>query len=192
MRRAPIHHPIHAAIEEIWEAGHTPRLQVDARREDVELPEHVKEKWGARLVLDLDAAWPLQFEASEAGIQVDLAFQGVVSRCVLPWRSIYVVLDRLTGRGFVIEEHLPPDEAAPGTPAPRPASAQPRALRDVSARPPEAPEAEAPAPEAPAAEAPAPEAPAPDAPPPEAEAPQASDEEARRRRARFKVIDGGR
>lgn len=175
MARDPIHHPIQQAIEDIWEAGHTPRIQVDARREDVSVPESVKARWGARLVLDLDAAWPLNLEYAAEGIAVDLAFQGQVTRCTLPWEAIYVVLDRSTGRGVVIEAHLPKDEA--------PAEPPVKAVR-ASSRP---------TPVAAVPSTPSPESVAPAEPTEEgAEAHASSDEEAKRRRARFKVIDGGR
>jgi stringent starvation protein B len=149
MPPSEVHHPIQAAIEDIWSAGHTPRIQVDARREGVTVPEFVKDKWGPRLVLDLDASWPLNLEYGAKGIEVDLAFRGLVTRCSLPWQSIYVVLDRATGRGIVIESHAPKQDDAPKAEAPpKPAD------------------------------------------PPKAE-PSVSDEEAKKRRARFKVIDGG-
>lgn len=170
MARDPIHHPIQHAIEDIWKAGHTPRVQVDARRDDVTVPESVKARWGARLVLDLDAAWPLNLTYDAKGIAVDLAFQGHVTRCELPWESIYVVLDRATGRGVVIESHLPKDEGADADAGMRPTPVQP-APRAVRSEPQQ--------PEEPAAG----EAPTGDV---------SSDEEAKRRRARFKVIDGGR
>lgn len=161
MAREPIHHPIQQAIEKIWKAGHTPRIQVDARSERVVVPEFVRAKWGAHLVLDLDASWPLNIAYSEHGIEVDLAFQGIVARCTLPWTSIYVVLDRATGRGMVIEAHAPKDDA-PARPAPRrkdgASTASAHAERERAAEPP---------------------------------APS-SDEQARARRARFRVIDGGR
>lgn len=165
MPREAIHHPIQAAIDDIWNAGHTPRIQIDARRKDVIVPPFVKAKWGARLVLDLDASWPLHFEASKSGIQVDLAFQGTVTRCTLPWESIYVVLDRSTGRGFVVEAHVPEDRAPESPEAPPRPKLREVSLssRDESKEP----KTEEPAPET------------------------RSNEEARQRRARFKVIDGG-
>lgn len=162
MPREAIHHPIQAAIDDIWNAGHTPRLQIDARRRDVIVPPFVKTKWGARLVLDLDASWPLNFEASKSGILVDLAFQGTVTRCTLPWESIYVVLDRSTGRGVVVEAHVPEDHAAEPAETPSPPK-----LREVSASSDAQRNTEEPTPET------------------------RSNEEARQRRARFKVIDGG-
>jgi stringent starvation protein B len=180
MARDPIHHPIQQAIEDIWEAGHTPRIQVDARRGDVSVPESVKTRWGARLVLDLDAAWPLNLEYGEDGIAVDLAFSGQVTRCTLPWEAIYVVLDRSTGRGVVIESHLPKDDA-PAEPSSKPA------------RPSGRPTPVAAVPSSSGSEQRTPE-PTGSEPPAAGEAADAasSDEEAKRRRARFKVIDGGR
>lgn len=191
MARDPLHHPIQAAIEDIWEAGHTPRIQVDAEREDVRVPEFVRAKWGARLVLDLDASWPLNFAASAVGIELDLAFAGVVTRCALPWEAIYVVIDRATGRGIVIESHVPAS-AREGASAPRgsegsetktPArgSARPRAVqRTDSAEPSKAAGPPRAAQPSKAAEK--------GGPPVDA----STDEEAKKRRARFRVIDGGR
>lgn len=183
MIKGPIHHPIQQAIEDIWKAGHTPRIQLDARRADVEVPQSVREKWGARLVLDLDAAWPLNLEYDSDGIAVDLAFQGHVSRCKLPWVSIYVVLDRATGRGVVIEPHLPEDEASARVEAPKPERVKRAPPAGAGALKPERVKG------APLAGAEASKS-AKSAPPSSEET--SSEEEARRRRARFKVIDGGR
>jgi stringent starvation protein B len=108
--RKGIHHPIQAAIEDVYVAGHTPRLQIDARREDVDLPDSVRRSWQARLVIDLDPSYPLELLYDADGVSVDLAFQGVVSRCRFGWRAIYAVIDRSTGRGIVVEAHLPPPE----------------------------------------------------------------------------------
>lgn len=207
-KKPPLPHPIAKAIEDVFAAGHTPRIHVDARRTDVTVPDHVRERWQARLVIDLDASWPLRLEHLPEGVAVDLAFSGLVSRCVFGWDAIYVVLDRATGRGTVIEGHLPPHElpealtytAEPARPV--------RTLKVVEAKP--APKLE-PAPSATeqAAEPKAAEpkkrtrkragAQAEAAPPLEASpsepsegaGPSSSDERAKERRARFRVIDGG-
>ncbi len=113
MTRKGTHHPIQAAIEDVYVAGHTPRLQIDARRKDVEVPESVRRSWQARLVIDLDPSYPLELEYDARGLSVDLAFQGQVSRCRFAWRAIYAVIDRSTGRGIVVEAHLPPPELPP-------------------------------------------------------------------------------
>ena len=113
MTRKGTHHPIQAAIEDVYAAGHTPRLQIDARRKDVELPDSVRRSWQARLVIDLDPSYPLDLAYDADGVSVDLAFQGMVSRCRFGWRAIYAVIDRSTGRGIVVEAHLPPPELGP-------------------------------------------------------------------------------
>jgi len=126
VKRRIVHHPIHAAIEDVYAAGHTPRLQIDARRADVEVPGSVRRTWQARLVIDLDASYPLDLAYDPDGLSVDLAFQGMVSRCRLPWGAIYAVIDRSTGRGIVVEAHLPPAELAPELTWVEPAAKRPR------------------------------------------------------------------
>jgi stringent starvation protein B len=179
--QAHVHHPIQRAMDEIWNAGHTPRIHVDASRADVVVPDSVRATWGARLILDLEANMPLNLEYDAEQMHLDLAFRGLVARCHLPWRSIYVVLDRTTGQGFVIEAHLPDELKSPpaaerrsSRPAAEEATASIRADRvDALSQPmlvaPVRDEAE------PGAE--------PTSGP--------TDDEAKKRRARFKVIDGG-
>lgn len=241
MTRKGIHHPIQAAIEDVYVAGHTPRLQIDARRKDVELPDSVRRSWQARLVIDLDPSYPLELSYDADGLSVDLAFQGMVSRCRFGWRAIYAVIDRSTGRGIVVEAHLPPPElgpelawidkakkprlsavpsadpaASPSSPAPRPSvsplgrvSARPSAdgsrsivplAEHLASIPPKAVEGEASsagAVSAPAVGTPstAPIGARSEPQPSPSVAPSsgsASDEAAKERRARFRVIDGGR
>ena len=110
MKSTQLHHPIQRAVEDVYATGHTPRVQVDARRADVVVPEFVRKQWQARLVIDLDPSYPLNLEYTPVGVEVDLAFQGQVTRCVFSWPSIYAIIDRSTGRGIVVESHLPPPE----------------------------------------------------------------------------------
>lgn len=111
-------HPIEYLLDSLWKQGRTPRLQVNTMLDGVDVPAHIKERWGKRLVIDLEAAWPLNPVFTEKAFAVDLAFQGSVYRCTLPWESIYVVLDRESGKGAVIEAHLPNDEKTPEQPRP--------------------------------------------------------------------------
>ena len=189
MRRGPIHHPIQTILDEIWDAGHTPRLQIDARREDVVVPEFVKARWGAALVLDLDAAWPLHLETTKEALSVDLAFQGTVTRCVLPWASIDVVIDRTTGRGVRFDPREQPPAAPAEATAPRTTLKAVAPPDEASSGRSEAGSADDDAGGQGASPAVAEVSPGgPDAAPPG----QGADDEARKRRARFKVIDGGR
>lgn len=207
MRPQKVHHPIQAAIEDVYAAGHTPRLQIDARRRDVTVPDFIRRTWQARLVIDLDPSYPLDLEYAADGISVDLAFQGQVSRCKLAWAAVYAVIDRTTGRGIVVEAHLPVPELAAEDAWVDRASKRPK-LSAVSssgevakAQTPKAETPKAEKAETPKAETPAPAESDPakrDAPKGEPEAPDAaakspsSEDAAKERRARFRVIDGGR
>lgn len=201
-RRTPIHHPIQQAIEDVYAAGHTPRLQLDARRLDVDVPDHIRERWEARLVIDLDPSYPLHLDYSERGVECDLSFGGRIARCVLGWAAIYMVIDRSSGKGVVVEQHLPAAELAPelAWQAPRaaPKLEVVRGAGAKSSRPPTEPPIERDTPQvAPLVAAisePEPvEEPLPSAAGTEAVQParSRSDEEAAKRRARFRVIDGG-
>ncbi len=103
----PVHHPVHQAMEDIYQSGHTPRLHINASLPTVRVPDHVRDTWAARLVIDLDANYPLRMHTDGKGLEVDLSFQGRVSRCFFPWRAVYVVADRDNGKGSVFAEHFP-------------------------------------------------------------------------------------
>lgn len=189
MKRRSIHHPIHAAIEDVYAAGHTPRLQIDARRADVEVPASVRRTWQARLVIDLDPSYPLDLAYDADGLSVDLAFQGLVSRCRLPWPAVYAVVDRSTGRGIVVEAHLPPPELSPELTWVDAAAKRPRLAAVPSVREPERAVERASTPSTAPVAARAEAQPSPSVAP---GASSTSDEQAKERRARFRVIDGGR
>jgi hypothetical protein len=110
------------AIEGIYKVGGIPRLFVNARLDGVVVPEHVRSRFGTRLVIDLRPEYPLNMVHSPVGLEVDLAFAGYTTRCVFLWRSIYSIIDLHTGQGIVIPsnvpEHAPEPEAAPAAAAP--------------------------------------------------------------------------
>lgn len=181
-------HPLVRAVEELYARGATPRLVIDARRADVVVPDFLRAKWADKLVIDLDASYPLDLAYDETGLHVNLAFSGVVSRCTFGWPSIYRIIDRADGRGIVVPAHEPPAELPaelaylPEGPPPvteiaatkrRPSFSL---VSDRDAAPEKKPESATPEKEA---------------PPTEAKPLSASDEEAKARRAKFRVIDGG-
>jgi stringent starvation protein B len=179
-------HPVQSVIESLYAAGRCPRLHVNATHSAVVCPEEIRHQWKERLIIDLDASYPLDLAFGQTGLAANLSFGGTVSRCSFPWEAIYVVMDRATGRGIVLDRHVPesvrrqsnpsPVAAAARTDDPEVVTAEPRPeLRAVSDEP------------APAA------APAAAAEPakPEPEKPAISDESAKKRRAAFRVIDGG-
>jgi len=181
-------HPVQSVIESLYAAGRCPRLHVDATHASVTVPDFIRQQWRERLIIDLDASYPLDLVFGESGLAADLSFGGHVTRCSFPWEAIYIVTDRSTGRGIVLDRHVPESvkrQAAGQQPAPAfdsaiskvepPAEPKPE-LRRVEAEPAAAEEEEAPA----AAEAASPAATA-----------SPSDDQAKKRRAAFRVIDGG-
>jgi len=154
-------------VESLYAAGRCPRLHVNALTEGVVCPDFIREQWQERLIIDLDASYPLDLTFDDHGIAADLSFGGYVTRCTFPWKAIYVVADRATGRGIVLEQNMPESvrrsrQASPPTTGPLNPSKL--AVEEGGAS-----EAED--------------------PPQEAEA--VEDESAKKRRAAFRVIDGG-
>ena len=169
-------HPVQSVIESLYAAGRCPRLHVNATLSSVVVPEFIRQQWRERLIIDLDAAYPLDLVFGEKGLAADLSFGGHITRCSFPWESIYVVIDRATGRGIVLDRHVPESvRRLSGQPVPAAVRTDPEPnkpeLRSVSPEPEE---------EAPPSPEPAPEAPAP-----------ATEDLAKKRRAAFRGIDGG-
>jgi stringent starvation protein B len=100
-------HPVQSVVESLYAAGRCPRLHVNATCEGVVCPDFIREQWQERLIIDLDATYPLDLSFSDEGIGADLSFGGYVTRCSFPWKAIYVVADRATGRGIVLDQNMP-------------------------------------------------------------------------------------
>lgn len=100
-------HPVQSVVESLYEAGRCPRLHVNALWDGVVCPDFIREQWRERLIIDLDANYPLDLSFDDQGIEADLSFGGFVTRCSFPWGSIYVVADRATGHGFVLQQNVP-------------------------------------------------------------------------------------
>jgi stringent starvation protein B len=100
-------HPVQSVVESLYAAGRCPRLHVNAACEGVVCPEHIRDQWRERLIIDLDATYPLDLTFAEDGIGADLSFGGHVTRCTFPWKAIYVVADRASGKGIVIDQNMP-------------------------------------------------------------------------------------
>lgn len=200
-------HLVQVAIDAIFWEGGTPRIQVDATREGVVVPQHVSARWGKKLVLDLDASWPLNLEYDEAGVHVDLAFAGSVMRCLLPYEAIYVVVDRQTGRGSYFPEWAPDPDAGdvPMRPSRRPGALAEARIDDyanesdlprlksvppLKSSPPAKPALKSP-PSKPALKSVPPVAPEGNEGDASTPSSQSAEDEAKKRRASFRVIDGG-
>lgn len=93
-------------IEELHGADQTPRLMIDATVEGVDVPDWIKGQWGEALPIDLDPSYPLDLRLEDDGLYCCLSFGGPCD-CFFPWRSIYVVQDRDSQFGVVIDANLP-------------------------------------------------------------------------------------
>lgn len=195
-----MYHPVQKVVESLYAAGRCPRLHVNSLWDGVVCPDEIRNRWRERLILDLDSSYPLDLQYDEDGLSADLSFGGVVTRCVFPWPAIYVVADRATGRGIVLDQHLPESVRRASqlpTTGPLPEKSDLRRVFDSGAQPAARPVA---APSAREEESTAPNpAPAGSEKPPETDpeetgkAPvrEASEQKAQARRAAFKIIDGG-
>jgi stringent starvation protein B len=100
-------HPVQSVVESLYDAGRCPRLHVNATCEGVVCPDHIRDQWRERLIIDLDSTYPLDLTFAEEGIGADLSFGGHVTRCTFPWKAIYVVADRASGKGIVLDQNMP-------------------------------------------------------------------------------------
>lgn len=178
-------HPVQSVIESLYAAGRCPRLHVNAMYEGVVCPDFIREQWRERLIIDLDPSYPLDLTFEEEWLAADLSFGGYVTRCTFPYCSVYVVADRSTGRGIVLDQNMP-DSVKRSRYGKHVTGAVKPTLRSVGSEE----EANAPEPAAAAAESAAATSGSPG--PEEAGAPAApDDEQVAKRRAAFRVIDGG-
>jgi stringent starvation protein B len=205
-------------IESLYAAGRCPRLHVNALFEGVSCPDFIREQWRERLIIDLDPSYPLDLTFEADGLGADLSFGGYVTRCSFPYGAVYVVADRSTGRGIVLDQNMPDSvkrtrygraggegrSSAPSKPSLRPVAPEPDHLdeSDEPTRPDvqldaaesaegeaasDAKTAEDKTAEAKAAEARSGNKPGADSKPES----QADTEQVQKRRAAFRVIDGG-
>lgn len=164
-------HPVQSVIESLYAAGRCPRLHVNALFEGVICPDFIREQWRERLIIDLDASYPLDLSFEDDHLEADLSFGGYVTRCTFPWGAIYVVADRSTGRGIVLDQNMPESVKRSRYGRGGEGATTKPDLRSVTEEHPSGSAVEEVALD------------------PEAGA--NSDEEARKRRAAFRVIDGG-
>ncbi len=171
-------HPVQSVIESLYAAGRCPRLHVNAMHDGVVCPDFIRDQWRERLIIDLDPSYPLDLTFTDDAVSADLSFGGFVTRCTFPYGSVYVVADRSTGRGIVLDQHMPESVKRSRRYGPAAAAPAKPSLRSVGAGEPAASEA------SPTQATPA------TAPPTAAES-NVDDDQVQRRRAAFKVIDGG-
>ncbi|MEM6294093.1 MAG: ClpXP protease specificity-enhancing factor SspB [Myxococcota bacterium] len=188
-------HPVQSVIESLYAAGRCPRLHVNALFDGVSCPDFIREQWRERLIIDLDPSYPLDLTFEAEGLGADLSFGGYVTRCSFPYGAVYVVADRSTGRGIVLDQNMPDSvkrtrygraggdasSAAPSKPSLRPVSAADEPDLEPAAQS-AGDEDDAPTVDTKVDE---------DAATETAPQPEADTEQVQKRRAAFRVIDGG-
>jgi stringent starvation protein B len=165
-------HPVQSVIESLQAAGRCPRLHVNAMFDGVVCPDFIRDQWRERLIIDLDPSYPLDLTFLEEGLSADLSFGGYVTRCSFPYGAVYVVADRSTGRGIVLDQNMP-DSVKRSRFGKGGDDQQKPVLRTVGG------DTEAPKPRAEPVQA------------VEATAEPTDESQVQKRRAAFKVIDGG-
>lgn len=70
-----------------WMKGDHVLIHLDARREDVRVPEHLKEQ--TALTLKMSYLFQGKTEHNEEGITSYLKFSGLYQECHIPWSSIW-------------------------------------------------------------------------------------------------------
>ena len=84
-------------------------LQVDGRRDGVELPAHLLKNTLVVLQLGLDVLIPIpDLVIDENGVAATLSFQRTPFHCVIPWSAIFGISDG-EHRGTLFPEDIPPD-----------------------------------------------------------------------------------
>ncbi|MFN3196973.1 MAG: ClpXP protease specificity-enhancing factor SspB [Bradymonadia bacterium] len=81
-------------------------VHLDARPEEVEVPDHLKGEM--TLTLSLSRKFRLEtFELGPLAVRVSLSFNGERFPCVLPWSRIFAFTSEITGERVVYPEDLP-------------------------------------------------------------------------------------
>jgi stringent starvation protein B len=104
---------LRAMHEWMGDAGFTPHLIVDARREGVNVPRgYVKDD---KIVLNVSLNATQRLTLTNDRVEFDARFGGVVHHVVVPVGAVLGIYARETGEGMVFNE-TEPDGPAPETP----------------------------------------------------------------------------
>ncbi len=84
------------------------QVHVDARRDGVEVPAHLRDD--PMLVLNLSRRFQLDvFEVGPLEVKASLSFGGNRQICVLPWSAVWAMSCDATGERAVFEDAIPPE-----------------------------------------------------------------------------------
>jgi len=87
-------------------------VHLDARREDVQVPKHLKSNAQLILQLGLDLPVPIRdLDVSDEGVSCTLSFQRTPFFCVLPYPAIFAMVSEDGGKAMVWPEDVPVEVA---------------------------------------------------------------------------------
>lgn len=87
-------------------------VHLDARRDDVEVPKHLKSNAQLILQLGLNLAVPIRdLEVNDAGVSCTLSFSRTPFFCVLPYPAIFAMVSEDGGKAMVWPEDVPAEVA---------------------------------------------------------------------------------
>lgn len=109
-------------------------MHLDARRDDVEVPQHLKTNPQLILQLGLNLAVPIRdLDVGDEGVKCTLSFSRTPFYCVLPYTAIFAMVSEDGGKAMVWPEDVPAEVARAAE-----AEARKLGLLKPGARPPEA------------------------------------------------------
>ena len=103
-------------------------VTLDARRDDVSVPQHLK--CDPQLRLNLSYRFGLPLDIDDEGVHTTLTFSGQPFECRLPWSSIYLFVSHNNGKPYLFPNAIPKsiaglDENSPLQPQEKSGAQQP-------------------------------------------------------------------
>lgn len=94
-------------LEQLLDEGMV-MVHLDARRDGVDVPEHLRSD--PALALNLSHRFHLDvFDIGSDAVEASLSFQGRTYLCRLPWTAIFALTSHVTGRSIVFPTSVPPE-----------------------------------------------------------------------------------
>jgi len=95
-----------SALERLLELGLV-QIGLDARNEDIQVPEHLINDLQLRLNLSYRFGLPLDLD--EWGINTTLTFSGTNYDCLIPWTCVYLMISHVSGESLLYPSDVPPE-----------------------------------------------------------------------------------
>ena len=117
-------------------------LHLDARKDGVQVPDHLKDRAQLILRVGYSLTPPININVDDAGITCTLSFNRSLFSCVLPWNAIFGMVGD-DGRAMLWPDDIPPEVAkmVPPQSGPSPLAVKPSPAKKNAAGPRRVPKA---------------------------------------------------